>query len=58
MPLVKKPTKTAFRRNVETLMKEVKAGTSEHVKTPQQALAVSYSIKRRSQRKSEKKKYG
>ena len=58
MPLIKKPTKKAFKKNVETLMKEAKAGTSEHVKTPQQALAVSYSIKRRSQRKSERKKYG
>lgn len=55
MPLVKSGSKKAFKKNVETLMKDV--GKSPHVKSPQQALAISYATQRQAQRKQEKKKY-
>jgi hypothetical protein len=55
MPLIKSKSKKAFKKNVETLMKDV--GKSPHVKTPQQALAISYAEQRRAQRKVERKKY-
>jgi hypothetical protein len=47
MPLEHSKSEPAFRRNVETLMHEAKAGTSAHVKSPSQALAIAYAIKRR-----------
>src|SRR4029077_1525557 len=36
--------------NIGTLMHEAKAGTSKHVKSRDQALAIAYSIKRRGRR--------
>lgn len=44
MPLEHSRSPAAFKRNVQTLMGEV--GKSPHVKTLQQALAISYAIKR------------
>lgn len=55
MPLTKKSSNKAFRKNVETLMKDV--GKSPHVQSQSQALAIAYSEKRRAARKHEKKKY-
>lgn len=45
MPLDKSGGNAAFKRNVSTLMNEV--GSSPHVQSRAQALAVAYSIKRR-----------
>jgi hypothetical protein len=47
MPLQHSSSPGAFKSNVKTLMDEYKAGTSKHVQSPQQALAISYAIKRR-----------
>jgi len=47
MPLVHSSSDRAFRTNVKNLMHEAKAGTSKHVKSRDQALAIAYSIKRR-----------
>jgi len=47
MPLIHSKSEPAFRANVKSLMHEAKAGTSSHVKSPQQALAIAYAIKRR-----------
>lgn len=44
MPLDHAPGKQAFTSNVRTLMKEV--GESPHVKSPAQALAIAYRVKR------------
>ncbi len=46
MPLVHSSSKAALKTNIGTLMHEV--GRSPHVKSPAQALAVAYSVKRRS----------
>jgi len=43
MPLVKSKSKAAFKKNVET---EIKAG-----KSPKQAVAIAYSVKRRAGKK-------
>ena len=53
MPLVKSPSKKAFKMNVETLMKEV--GKSPHVQSREQALAVAYSEQREAKKKRKKK---
>lgn len=45
MPLIKSTSKSAFKTNVKTLMREV--GKSKHVQSPEQALAIAYSIKRK-----------
>lgn len=45
MPLIKSKTKKAFRSNVRALMGEV--GKSDNVRSPEQALAIAYAIKRR-----------
>lgn len=45
MPLEKSRSEKAFKRNVSTLMKEV--GTSPHVKSRKQALAIAHDIKRK-----------
>jgi hypothetical protein len=45
MPLVKSGSDKAFKQNVKTLTKEV--GSSPHVQSRAQALAISYDIKRR-----------
>jgi hypothetical protein len=47
MPLIKSGSESAFKKNVGNLMDEYKAGTSKHVTSPQQALAIAYSLKRR-----------
>lgn len=47
MPLIHSKSEPAFRQNVKTLMHEEKAGTSKHVQSPQQALAIAYELKRR-----------
>lgn len=46
MPLIKSPTKSAFKQNVAT---EVRAG-----KPPKQAVAIAYSVKRSAQNKRSK----
>jgi hypothetical protein len=48
MPLQHSSSPSAFKANVKTLMGEV--GKSKHVQSPQQALAISYDIKRRAKR--------
>ena len=48
MPLIKSGSESGFKDNVRTLMGEV--GKSKHVQSPQQALAISYAIKRRAKR--------
>ena len=48
MPLQHSSSPKAFKQNVRTLMGEV--GKSPHVQSPQQALAISYDIKRRAKR--------
>ena len=48
MPLIKSSSKAAQKKNIETLMGEV--GKSPHVKSRRQALAISYSIKRKGKR--------
>lgn len=45
MPFEHSKSAPAFKRNVSTLMKEV--GTSPHVKSRDQALAIAYAVKRR-----------
>ena len=50
MPLIKSGSESGFKDNVRTLMGEV--GKSKHVQSPQQALAISYAIKRRANRAS------
>lgn len=47
MPLMKGSSDKAFKTNVHTLMDEWKAGTSKHVQSQKQALAIAYSLKRR-----------
>lgn len=47
MPLTHSRSPAAFKANVATLMREAKAGTSSHVKSRDQALAIAYAIKRR-----------
>ena len=54
MPLVHSKSKKAFKKNVKTLMSEV--GKSKHVKTPEQALAISYAIERKGATKHKGKK--
>lgn len=49
MPLIKSGSDRAFKRNVSTLMRDV--GKSPKVKTRDQALAISYAIKRRGKRR-------
>lgn len=46
MPLVKSPSKEAFRKNVKA---EIKSG-----KTPSQAVAIAYSVKREAAKKGSK----
>ena len=48
MPLVKSPSKNAFRKNVKT---EITAG-----KPPKQAVAIAYSVKRAAPKKMSKGK--
>lgn len=48
MPLIKSASDRAFKTNVKTLMGEV--GKSPRIKSPQQALAVAFSEKRRAKR--------
>src|ERR1700685_35374 len=47
MPLMKSGSESAFKTNVGNLMREYKERSSKHVTSPQQALAISYAIKRR-----------
>ena len=47
MPLVKSPSKDAFRKNVKA---EIAAG-----KPPKQAVAIAYSVKREAAKKGKKK---
>ena len=53
MPLVKSPSKKAFKMNVQQLMKEV--GKSPHVQSKSQALAVTFSEQREAKKKRKKK---
>lgn len=46
MPLVKSPSKTAFRKNIKA---EIKAG-----KPQKQAVAIAYSVKRQAAKKGKK----
>ena len=51
MPLIKSGSESAFKANVGNLMREYKEGTSKHVTSPQQALAIAYATKRRGSHK-------
>ncbi len=57
MPINRGKSEKALRANIAQFTKDAKAGTSKHIKTPQQAVAAAYSEQRAAQRKSEKKKY-
>lgn len=47
MPLIKSKSDAAFKQNVHTLMDEWKHGSSPHVQSQKQALAIAYATKRR-----------
>ena len=53
MPLVKSPSKKAFKKNVKTLMDDV--GKSPHVQSQAQALAIAYSTKERAKKRKKGK---
>jgi hypothetical protein len=52
VPLEHSSSPSAFKSNVKTLMDEYKAGTSPHVKSRAQALAIAYSEKRRAKKRA------
>lgn len=47
MPLIQSSSDKAFKENARNLIHEAKAGTSKHVQSRDQALAIAYSVKRR-----------
>lgn len=51
MPIKRSSSKAALKSNIRTNMKEAKAGTSAHIKSPKQALAVAFSEQRQAKKK-------
>jgi ribosomal protein S20 len=51
MPIKRSSSKAALKSNIKTNMKEAKAGTSPHIKSQKQALAVAYSEQREAKKK-------
>jgi ribosomal protein S20 len=51
MPIKRSSSKAALKSNIKTNIKEAKAGTSAHIKTPKQAIAVAYSEQRQAKKK-------
>ena len=51
MPVKRSSSKSALKSNIKTNMKEAKAGTSAYIKSPKQALAVSFSEQRQAKKK-------
>ena len=51
MPTVRSSSKKALKTNIRNNMKEAKAGTSVHIKTPKQALVVAFSEQREAKKK-------
>jgi len=51
MPIKRSSSKVALKSNIQTNMNEAKAGTSAHIKSPKQALAVAFSEQREAKKK-------
>ena len=55
MPVARGASKKALRKNIAQFTKDAKAGTSKHIKTPQQAVAAAYSEQRAAKKRARKR---